>query len=237
MATEQIWTLAHEGRRHRVIAAGSTSHVVRWYVDDALHGEKRTWDDKVTVAPGSEDGDDGSRLVVRYSGLGTPRRATLHPDAGGEADLGVLTGHGGIDLVPEPGTRAAAYEQRLREHPTRYALIATAGGVAKVVVPLLVGLLAVRLAVNLPLPSIPWPDLPDLPKLPRIPWPDLPWPDWHLPDWRLPGWLRWVLDKAKYLGPVVLAYVVARAEIRRRRQQDDRRRTAEEERGERSDRD
>ena len=37
------------------------------------------------------------------------------------------------------------------------------------------------------------------------------------------GWLRWLLDKAKYVWPVVLAYVLARAEIKRRREQERRR--------------
>lgn len=36
----------------------------------------------------------------------------------------------------------------------------------------------------------------------------------------MPEWLVWLLDKAKYVWPVVLAYVLARREIRRRRQQD-----------------
>jgi hypothetical protein len=58
------------------------------------------------------------------------------------------------------------------------------------------------------LPNLPLPDLPDLPS---IPWPGL----------ELPGWVREVLDKAKYVWPVVLAYVLARAEIRRRRKQDE----------------
>ena len=90
------------------------------------------------------------------------------------------------------------------------------------VVPILLGLVVVRFAVNLPFPDIPTPNLPDLPS---VPWPSIPLPD--LPDWRLPDWLRWLLDKAKYVWPVVLAYVLARAEIKRRRQQDERRRAAE----------
>ncbi len=62
----------------------------------------------------------------------------------------------------------------MREHPTRYALIATVGGVAKVVVPILLTLVAVRFAVRIPWPDLPFPDLPDLPS---VPWPDIPWPD------------------------------------------------------------
>ena len=41
MATDQIWTLRHEGRTHRVEASGSARHHVRWYVDDDLLAEKR----------------------------------------------------------------------------------------------------------------------------------------------------------------------------------------------------
>lgn len=114
-------------------------------------------------------------------------------------------------------------EQRIREHPSRHAAIATAGGVAKVVLPLLVGLLAVRFVVNLPWPSwdIPWPDI-DLPRIPwpQIPWPDITWPSIDLPDWQVPEWVRWIAERLRYVWPVVLAFVLARAEINRRRKQD-----------------
>ena len=150
-----------------------------------------------------------------------PSRATLYgPDDG----VGELTGLGGVDLVPAPGSKAEAYERRVLDHPTRFALIATAGGVAKVVVPILLGLVVVRFAVNLPwpdLPRFPHPDLPDGPDLPGIPWPEVPWPD--LPDVQPPDWLLWLLDKVKYAWPIVLAYVLARGEIKRRREQDRRR--------------
>jgi hypothetical protein len=214
MPTDQVWTLAHEGRRHRVVVGGGLAHEVRWYVDDELLAEQKTWDDTVTVEAADR------KLVVRHSGLGTPRRATLY--AAGE-DVAALTGLGGVDLVPEPGSRAAAYEARVREHPTRYAALATAGGVAKVVVPIVLALVAVRFAVRLPFPDLPHPDLPD------VPWPSLPFPDLPdlpgLPD--VPGWVRRVLDTLKYVWPVVLAFVLARAEIRRRRAQDERRRSTE----------
>ncbi len=207
MATDQIWTLQHEGRQHRVVASGGTAHLVRWYVDGQLLAEKKTMSDKVTVeAPG----DGTEKVRVRYSGLGTPRRATLFAK---DEDVAAMAGLGGVDLVPEPGSRSAAYENRVREHPTRYAALATVVGVAKVVVPILLTLITIRFAVKLPFPDIPTPNLPDLPS---VPWPSIPLPD--LP--RLPDWLRWLLDKAKYVWPVVLAYVIARAEIRRRREQD-----------------
>ena len=210
MAADQSWTLDQDGRHHRVSASGSTTHQVRWLVDDEAVADKKAWEDKVTLTA-----ERFGTVVVRFSGLGKARRATLF-DADEETQA--LAGVGGVDLVPEPGSAAAAYEDRVRLHPTRYALIATVGGVAKVVVPLLLGLLVVRFAIDVDWPDLPFPDLPDLPD---IPWPDLPnipFPD--LPDVRLPDWLRWLLDKVKYVWPIVLAYVLARAEIRRRRDQD-----------------
>lgn len=220
----QVWELTHEGRRHRVVAHGSVTHRVRWWVDDALVATRSTMDDTVRVTP--EDGDGvGSTLVVRFSALGSPRTATLH-DAG--ADLRSLTGLGGVDLVPEPGSRAAAHEERVLAHPTRFAVVATLGGVAKVVVPIVLSLLVVRFAVSLPWPSVPWPsiDLPSIPwpDLPSVPWPDLP--DVPVPDVSVPGWVEWALEHVKYVWPVVLAFVLARAEVKRRRQQAERRREA-----------
>ena len=219
MAADQIWTLEHEGRQHRVEASGSTAHVVRWYVDDELLAEKKTWDDKVSVeAPG----EAAEKLLVRYSGLGKPRRATL---LAMDDDVAALAGLGGVDLVPAPGSAAERHEKGILEHPTRYAVLATLGGVAKVVVPILIGLVVVRFAVNLPFPNLPRIPTPDLPDLPSVPWPSIPLPD--LPDWQLPDWVRWLLDKVKYVWPVVLAFVLARAEIKRRRAQEERRRAAE----------
>ncbi|HYF72815.1 MAG TPA: hypothetical protein VD864_08330, partial [Nocardioides sp.] len=146
------------------------------------------------------------RVELRFGALGGRRRATL--DAG-DLDL---------DLEPDPGSPAERYEDRLRAHPTRYAALQTAGGVAKVVVPIVLAGLLARFAFSLPWPS--W--SPDLPR-PDLPWdPDLP----DLPSWSLPGWVRWVrwvLEHATYVWPVVLALVLAKAEIDRRRRQDDRR--------------
>jgi hypothetical protein len=159
----------------------------------------------------SDDNEASGRLVVRYSGLGVPRRATLYAAAEGSRPMG----RAGVDLVPVPGSRAAAHERRVLDHPTRYALIATAGGAARVLVPILLSLVVIRIAIDIPWPHLPHPDLPD------IPWPDVPVPD--LPDVHLPGWLVWLLGHLHYVWPIVLAYVVARAEIKRRREQDARR--------------
>ena len=61
------------------------------------------------------------------------------------------------------------------------------------------------------LPSIPWPDLPS------IPWPDIrlpaiPWPDVDLPD--LPPWVDTV---RKFAVPILIAFFIARGEVKRRR--------------------
>jgi hypothetical protein len=91
-----------------------------------------------------------------------------------------------------------------------------------VVVPILLIWLLARVA----LPAIPWPDV----SLPRIPWPDLPsipWPDVSLPSLPLPDLPelpQWLKDTAKLVGPVLVAFVLARGELRRRRQQDERKR-------------
>ena len=206
MPPDQVWTLEHEGRQHRVVAGRSARHVVRWYVDGELRAERGTMSDKVTLAsPGPED---EAKLLVYYSALGAPRRATLYPDGD---DATAVVRLGGIDLVPEPGSSAERYDDKLREHPNRYAGLAALGGAAKVLIPILLTVLAVRFAVSIPWPNVPFPDLPS-PDLPSIPWPDIPTPDWQVPDW-----VWWILDKAKYVWPVVVAYVIARAEIKRRK--------------------
>jgi hypothetical protein len=207
MATTQVWRLTSDGHAHRVEADDGLQRRVRWYVDDTLATEAKSIDDKLKLE--SEVG----RLEVRFSALGAPRRATLLDP--------------GIDLVPDPGSKAARHEEAVRAHPQRYALIQTATGVAKVVVPIILTVVLARLAFSIPidLPSLPLPDLPSIPTpdLPSLPLPDLP----DLPDWTVPGWLERVLDVAHYVWPVVLAYVLARAEIKRRRRQDDKREGSE----------
>lgn len=194
-------------------------------------------------------------IGAKFSSLGKPRRVTWfgqerldadpdeestddadEPDESDESGDGkkpsramahAVLGVGGIDLDPEPGSPAALREARIRAHPRRYTAIQTAGGVAKVVLPILLGLIAVRFVVNIPWPSIPWPNIPwpDLPSIPwpDIPWPSIPWPDINLPhfDFEVPGWVRWLLDKAKYVVPILIAFALARNELRRRRKQDE----------------
>jgi hypothetical protein len=212
----QRWDLTVHGQKHRVEVQGSVSRTIRWHVDDGLVATKKSADDNVSL---EAEPDIGHAIRLKFSVLGHARRVTLFEgDDDMPAKARAAIGVGGIDLDPEPGSPAARREQRIREHPWRHAAIATAGGVAKVVLPLLLGLLVVRFAINLPWPNwnIPWPDL----DLPRIPWPDIPWPDINLPDWQVPVWVRWVAEKKKYVWPVLLALVLAKGEINRRRKQD-----------------
>jgi hypothetical protein len=210
----QRFDLTVSGRTHRVeIQDGALRREIRWYVDEELVKTIKTADEKVTLKP---DDPEVGLLALRFSTLGHPRRATWF-EPGAEQAAKAAVGIGGIDLDPAPGSRAAAYEQKVREHPRRYAAQHTAAGVAKVVVPLLLVYLAARFAFSLPLPDV---NLPH-PDLPSIPWPDLPLPDVNWPDWSLPDWVRDVRDKAKYVVPVIIAFVLARGEIRRRRTQDE----------------
>ena len=147
-----------------------------------------------------------------HSALGTPRRSTVYP-AG--ADAASLAGIGGHDLTPEPGSRAAAHEESVLRHPGRYTAIQTLGGIAKVVVPIVIAALLARVAFSVPLPDV---DLPRLP-LPEVdvPLPSVPLPDIEVPDIDPPDWLVWILERVKYAWPIVVAFLLARAEVRRRR--------------------
>ncbi|HWM74367.1 MAG TPA: hypothetical protein VNQ53_11535 [Nocardioides sp.] len=199
MADEKVqtWTLTIDGVTHRVEASGSVRHHIRWYADDALVAEKRAAEDRLHLTS-----EDHGALGVWYGALGGPRRASL----------------AGVDLVPDPGSPAAEFEERVRAHPSRYAAIQTVGGVAKVVVPIVITLLLARLAFSFDWPDLNLPDLPS-PNLPDLPSPNLP--DIPFPDVTLPDWLRWILENAKYVVPILIAFGLAQAEVKRRRKQDE----------------
>ncbi|GAA4706915.1 hypothetical protein [Nocardioides conyzicola] len=200
MTSTQVWRLDVAGHAHRVEADLGTSRRLRWYVDDGLVAEKKSMSEKVGLE------SPAGRLRLRFGTLGGPQRATLLDDADG------------LDLVPDPGSPAARYEDKVRAHPDRYSAIQAVAGAARVVIPIVLTTLLARFALSLPLP-----DLPSLP-LPSLPSPDLPsLPLPSLPSWSMPGWVERVLGVAHYIWPVVLAFVLARAEIRRRRRQDEKR--------------
>jgi hypothetical protein len=210
----QIWSRTISGSTHHLEVTGDIIRTFVWTVDGEEVLTRKTADDRARL----ESKEHGSLLVI-HSGLGTPRRATYFTP---EEGLAGLTGVGGVDLTPEPGSRAAAYERRVIEHPRRYALIETLGGIggvlAGIVGAIVVAWIVARISlpdIDLPLPNLP--DLPDLPlpDLPSIPWPAIPWPD--LPNVQVPEWVKWVANHLKYIWPVLLAFFLAQGEIKRRR--------------------
>lgn len=210
----QIWSRTISGSTHRLEVTGEIIRTFVWTVDGEEVLTRKTSDDRARL----ESKEHGSLLVI-HSGLGTPRRATYFTP---EEGLAGLTGVGGVDLTPETGSRAAAYERRVIEHPKRYALIETLGGVGGVIAGIVGAIVVAWILARISLPDIdlPLPDLPDLPDLPlpdlpSIPWPAIPWPD--LPNVQVPEWVKWVANHLKYIWPVILAFVLAQAEIKRRR--------------------
>lgn len=200
-----------------------------WTVDGEPVVETRTSDDRVVL----DGGEHGALRLRMPTFVGPARRVTWWaPDQEGTLESEPLAaahvGVGGVDLDPEPGSRAAEREAWIRAHPRQYTARRTGAAVAKVVAPLVLLWLLARFA----LPAIPWPDW-DIPWPDwSIPWPQVPWPDWDipwpqvpLPEVTVPAWLRWVLDHAKYVVPVVVAAVLAQREIKRRREQDERKRS------------
>lgn len=221
---QQRWDLTVAGRAHRVEIEGSFSRTTSWYVGDELVGQKKTSDERVQLDGAQHPATAGQAVGVKFDGLGRVRRVTLYEgDESTGAMAQAVLGTGGIDFDPAPGSRAAARQELIRQHPRRHAAIAVAGGVAKVVVPLVLGVFVVRFAIQLPWPNwhIPWPNI-NLPSIPwpNIPWPNIPWPDINLPDWQLPGWLSWIADRIKYVWPILLACLLAKSEINRQRKQD-----------------
>jgi hypothetical protein len=236
----QRWFLTASGRQHRVEISGSVDRTLAWYVDGILVATKKSSQDDVQLKPG--DGSKGRKSVrdrallssdspdavaqeqsgaggirVRFTGLGRSKRVTwFEGEESVAATVRAMAGAGGIDFDPEPGSPSALRADRIRRHPRRHAALAIAGGVAKVVIPMLIGILGLRLHFD-----VTWPDL----NLPAIPWPDwdlpsIPWPDLHLPHWAAPAWVVWLVDRMRYVAPVVIAGAVACAEIRRQRRQD-----------------
>lgn len=199
---EQRWDLPP----HRVVVRPTGwSRTTTWTVDGEVVAEKRSSEDKLVL-----DGGEHGLVRVLFSWSGSSRRVTWFAES---EKVQAHAGLGGTDLDPEPGSKAALREARMRARPRLYAARHVVAGVAKVVVPLAVVWLLSRVAFDLPHPDLPRPDLPHLPSLPL--------PSVHLPDWHLPGWVRWALEKKNYVLPVVVGTALAVAEVRRRRRQDE----------------
>ena len=231
--TPQRWFLSHEDREH-LIEIGDTGwrRSITWTVDGTPVATVSSMEEKVRLVPDQQAHPGVGAVALRFPTFTGPARrvswfgGTKTMDAGAQARLGT----GGVDFDPEPGSAAATREDWIRAHPRRYQARQTVLAVLGVLLPLvLVGLLG-RVVIDIPWPDIDWPDLPaipwpdiDWPDLPAIPWPDITWPSIQWPDWQLPAWLRWVLDHAKYIVPVVVASVLAKREVGRRRNHDARR--------------
>ncbi len=228
----QEWHLEVGGQVHRVSAreASWTQREIIWRLDGVIVASKRSSEEKVVLRPGDAIRDDAAlapdpsvavdagAVRVIFSSLGSPRRAIWFE--GTEALAAAHAGLGGVDFEPEAGSPLAVREERAAKNPRLYAARHVLLGVAKVALPILGVWLLAQLAgllpdVSIDLPNIPWPDL----DLPSIPWPDINLPSIPWPDWQAPFWLRWILDNAKFVLPILLGIALARNEIRRRASQ------------------
>ncbi len=206
----------HDGHAHGLaVEHGTLTREVVWTRDGVELARKRTSDETIVLSP---DGEDAA-LRVKLTPLGRARRVTLHAS---EAEA--HTGLGGSDLEPEPGSRAARRADWIGRHPHLHTARQTAVAAAGVAVPVLLVWLLSR--VTWPSFDVPWPDLPSIPwpDLPSIPWPDISLPAIPWPDVDLPGLPAWTEPVRKFLVPVLIAFFVARGEVRRRRKAEERRR-------------
>ncbi len=215
----EIWHLDKAGRRHEVeLSDAGLGRRVVWTVDGTVVAEKKSHDERLQLKSDRE----GAVFVKLPKLIGPARRVTWLEEPAELAEIGLAAG--GVDFRPEPGSRAARREQRIVDHPRLHTLRETAGAALGVILPLVLVWLVGRFvfSFDLPwpdvdLPDIPWPDI----DLPGIPWPDVDLPAIPWPDITLPAWLKWVLQNVKYVAPVLVAFVVARGEVRRRRKQEE----------------
>ncbi len=201
-------------------AQGPLVREVRWRCDGTEVARKKTSDETIVLTA-----EAGGAVRLKFPLVGPARRITLH-GSGTEAHAGL----GGADFEPEAGSRAAERAEWIGRHPHLHTARQTAVAAAGVVGPMVV----IWLLTQVPWPSvgIPWPDL-DLPSipwpdLPAVPWPDvslpsIPWPD--LPD--LPGWVQ---TAQKLLVTILIAFFIARGEVRRRRKAEGRKTATDESR-------
>ena len=209
MGDTERWHLDHHGDEHVIeVDQGALTREVVWTRGGTVLERKKTSDDTIVLAPKGED----TALRLKFAMVGPARRVTLH---GSETEA--HTGVGGTDFEPEAGSRAARRAEWIGAHPHLHTARQTAISAAGVGVPVLVVWLLTLVpwpAVDIPLPdidlpSIPWPDLPS------IPWPDISLPSIPLPD--LPDLPGWVDTVRKFLVPILIAFFIARGEVKRRR--------------------
>jgi hypothetical protein len=212
MGEQQRWHLVHGEQEHLVeVSQSSWTREVVWTRGGTQLATKKTSDDTIVLS--GEKGEGGA-VRLKFPPMGPARRVTLH---GSETEA--HTGLGGADFEPEAGSKAARRAEWIGAHPHLHTARQTAVAAAGVGLPVLL----VWLLSMVPWPSVdlPWPDV-DLPSIPRpdlpsIPWPDIslpaiPWPEVDLPD--LPPWVDTV---RKYAIPILIAFFVARGEVKRRR--------------------
>jgi len=199
------WHLVLGKHSHVIeIAQGAVVREARWTRDGTEVASKRTSDETIVLTA-----EAGDAVRLKFPLMGPARRVTLH-----DSETEAHTGLRGADFEPECGSKAAARAEWIGQHPHLHTARQTALAAAGVVIPII----AIWVLTLVPWPSldIPWPDV-DLPSIPwpdvpSIPWPDIPWPDVDLPD--LPGWLEPV---RKFFIPVLIAFFIARGEVKRRR--------------------
>ena len=219
MPSTQRWFLETDGHTHMVeISDAGLGRRIVWRRDGQQLASKQAGDERVQLLSDTEVFAGAEAVGLRFGWVGPARRVSWYAASSREEALAAAAlGVGGVDFVPELGSKAAEREAWIRAHPRLYTARQTAIAVGGVVGGLLVAWLLARVVVAIDLPA--W----DLPRMPLPDLPDIPWPDIRLPDWRLPGWVREVADKAKFVLPVLIAFAMARGEIRRRRKQDARR--------------
>jgi hypothetical protein len=212
------WRLEHAGESHVVEVAQGFRRGIVWSVDGEEVARKRTTDDRTTI--GADGRDD--KIALKISGWSdSARRVALYPASrkGVPVPAAAAIGAGGIDFVPDPGTKAAKRQAQMLAHPKLFFLRRT--GAALAVVLLAIGASWIGRQLLELLPDVDLPDV-NLPRvLPEIDLPDIPWPSINLPD--LPDLPEWVAAISPFVIPVVIAAIIARGELKRRRAQLERR--------------
>lgn len=214
MAAPERWFLTTDGHDHviDVEPAGLGRRAV-WRIDGHEVARRRSSGERFALNPGDDAPENTGVVGLRFGWFGPARRVTWHADGDNAAAMGI----GGIDFTPEPGSKAARRDAWIEAHPKLYTVRRTLPAILGIAAALAIGPL-----VSWLVSVVPWPDW----QLPSIPWPDLPslpLPEINFPDWSMPGWLGAVLDASKYVVPIAVAVILARAEIRRRRRQSERR--------------